>query len=140
MKKQFISITLAAFVLTATLLNLTSCEKDEGKLPAISFKTGGSYTSADKNVNSGDAVLVGINAAKTESEDVLKTFSIQHTVNNGSAIIDTTIVLPASEENSFSKDFTLTPTGTAGDAVKYTFTVSNRDGLLNNLYLTLTIN
>lgn len=140
MKKQFLLTAVAAFILTAALFNLTSCEKDEGKLPAISFKTGGSYTSADKNVNSGDAVLVGINAAKTEEEDVLKTFNIQHTVNSGSAVTDTTIILSSAEEDSFSKDFTLTPTGVSGDKVKYTFTVSNRDGLVNNVYFTLTIN
>jgi hypothetical protein len=140
MKKQFLSTAVAAFILTAALFNLTSCEKDEGKLPAISFKTTAGYTSADKNVNSGDAILVGINAAKTEDEDVLKTFNIQHNVISGSAITDTTIVLTSADEDSFSKDFTLTPTGVSGDKVKYTFTVSNRDGLVNNVYFTLTIN
>lgn len=140
MKKGFLSFAAVAVVLTTLLFNLTSCEKDEGKLPDIEFLTGGSYTSADKNVNSGDNVLVGIHAEKTEDKDVLKTFNIQHTKNGGAAVTDTTITLTTAEEDMFSKDFTLTPTGTSGDKLKYTFTVTNRDGLVNNVNFTLTIN
>ena len=70
---------------------------------------------------------------------MLKTFSIQHTVNSGTEVADTTITLPASEENSFSKDFTLTPTGVFTDKLKYTFSVTNRDGLINTVSFTATI-
>ena len=139
-KNNLVSITATVIMLCATLINLSSCEKDEGKLPDIAFKTGSTYTSADKSIDSGTDILVGITAKKTEDKDVLKTFSITHTVNGGSQVTDQTINLTSAQEDTYSQDFTLTPTGSSGDQLKYTFTVTNRDGLINSVNFTITIN
>ncbi len=141
MKKQFsiLAVFVALFALATTI---SSCEKDEGKAPNISFKTTGSYTSADKNVHSGDTIVVGITASKAEDKDVLKSFSIQHTVNAGAtSVTDNTInPLATSDENSFDKDFTLYPSGALNDKLKYTFSVTNRDGITGTVSFTLTVN
>lgn len=137
MKKSVFSLAAIA-VLFVALVNFTSCEKDEGKLPNISFKTGAGYTAADKTVNSGDTVMVGINASKSEGEDVLKTLNISKSVDNGASTTVQNVTIPTSQEDSYSGDFNLVA-GAAGHTEKYSFTVTNRDGLTNTVSLTLTV-
>ncbi len=126
-----LTIGLLAFV--------SACKKDEGNLPAISFKTGGSYLSHDDSVATGSAILIGINAEKTEDKDVLKKFNLSKSVNGGT---DNTIYskdLSGGEGNNYSFDYKDTLKGASGDKTKYTFTVTNRDGLVNNVSLTVKI-
>lgn len=126
------------FIFLATFSILSSCKKDEGKLPNISFKTGGNYVSADKMVNKGDTVLIGISASKAEDKDVLKTFSATKSVNGASATSIDQQTLSGADADAYSKDFTITAGSIVGTE-KYTFTVVNRDGLTNQVSLTLTV-
>lgn len=134
MKKIF---TFAAIALATTFL--ASCEKDEGKLPNISFKTGTGYTSADATVAKNANVLVGINASKAEDKDVLKTFDATQSLDGAAATTFASETLTGSQGDSYSKDFTITTRNQAGTE-KYTFTVVNKDGLKNTVSLTLTVN
>jgi hypothetical protein len=138
MKKQF-SVFAVIIVLSAAMINLSSCEKDEGKLPNISFKTTTGYTHQDATIASGTAFLVGINASKSEGEDVLKTLNISKSVDGAAAVTDTTITIPTAQEDSYSADFTRTA-GAAGHTEKWTYTVTNRDGITNAVNFTLTVN
>ena len=52
-------------------------------MPAISFKTGSGYTSADGSIAKNTAFLVGIDAARTEDKDVLKTFNASVSYDGG---------------------------------------------------------
>jgi len=136
MKKSF-SVAAIAVVMFAALVNLSSCEKDEGKLPNIAFKTGSSYTSADATVTSGDPFLVGINASKSEDEDVLKTFNVSRSDDGAAAVDVETTTLTGSQGDSYSRDLTYVAPA-AGHTAKYSFTVTNRDGLVNTVSLTVT--
>lgn len=127
---------MAGIVFAATFFS--SCEKDEGKLPNIAFKTGGSYTSASATVAKGAAVTIGINASKSEDEDVLKSFDASKSLDGGAATSFDSKTLSGSEGDSYSKDFPVTVRNQAGTE-KYTFTVINRDGLKNSVELTLTV-
>lgn len=128
---------LAVFALFITAVSLSSCEKDEGKLPDISFKTGAAYTASDVTAASGDTLLIGINAAKTEDKDVLKTFNITQSLNGGTGTSVFNKTLTSAEEDNFSYDYTVV-TGAAGTE-EYTFTITNRDGLINQVSLTVTV-
>jgi len=128
--------TIALFL---AILFSASCEKDEGKLPNLSFKTGGSYISTNVNAAGGSTVLFGINASKSEKKDVLKKFSISKSINGGS---ETTIYskdLSKSEEDDYSYDYSEVLETTIGQTNKYTFTITNRDGLVNQVSATVTI-
>jgi hypothetical protein len=60
-------------LLTAFMFLTSSCKKgdeDPMILPAINFKTTAGYTSADATVAKNASVLIGINAAKSEPDDV----------------------------------------------------------------------
>lgn len=142
MKKQFQVLT---FVLISGLaITFTSCnKKDEMEPPTISFKTGAGYTSANANVTAGNSILIGIEAAKAdseeESEDVLTHFNITKSVNGGTGTSVYDIDVPAANEDDYDYDFNTTAGATVGDTEKYTFTITNRDGLTGQISLTITV-
>lgn len=121
------------------LAMISSCEKDEGKLPNISFKTGGTYISADASVDKKAAILIGIDASKAEDKDVLKKFNISKSVNGGTPVSIVDKDLSGSEGDVFSFDFNTTNDTVVGQKNNYTFTVTNRDGLSNQVGLTITV-
>jgi hypothetical protein len=135
MKSLFQSVVLASVI----AFSLSSCEKDEGKLPDISLKTGTGYTSTDATVATGSDIMIGIEAEKTEDEDVLKKFNISKSVNGATSttVLDST--LAGAQGDEFNYDFHTTVGSTAGDTEKYTFTVTNRDGLTGQTSVTITL-
>lgn len=130
---------LAIACCIAALTIFSSCEEDEGKIPNISFKTGATYVSADANINKDSNIVIGISASKAEDKDVLKKFNISKSVNGGS---DSTIFqkdLSGNEADTYSYDLPVTVGSKVGNKEKYTFTVTNRDGLIGQKSLTITI-
>ncbi len=125
-------------ILFAALAVISSCKKDSGKLPNIAFKTGGNYVSADKTVTKGETVVIGINASKAEDKDVLKTFSATKIINGAAPTSIAQETLSGSNADAYAKDFTIV-VGSASITEKYTFTVVNRDGLTNQVTLTLNV-
>ncbi len=130
----------AAALLFVTLFALSSCKKeeDEGKLPNISFKSGTGYTAADATIAKKTDVKIGINASKSEDKDVLTKFTITRSIDGGA---DSTLLskdLSGGEGDSYAYDYTTT-TPDKAEKEKYTFTVVNRDGLVNKVSLTLTV-
>jgi hypothetical protein len=138
MKKQF-SVFAVIIVLSAVMIQFSSCKKDEGKLPNISFKTTAGYTYQDGTITAGNSFLVGINASKSEGEDVLKTLNISKSIDGAATVTDTTITIPSAQEDSYSGDF-VRMAGAAGHTEKWTYTVTNRDGITNAVNFTLTVN
>ncbi|MCB0518340.1 MAG: hypothetical protein H6577_06175 [Lewinellaceae bacterium] len=136
---KFKSLVIILFLGAIALATITSCEKDEGKLPDISFKTGGSYVSADTTLPIGSTVTMGIDAAKTEDKDVLKRFNISKSINGGTAESVFDKDLSGSEGDNYSYDFTTTLDSVANQVNRYTFTVTNRDGLTNQVSLSITL-
>ena len=132
MKKNKISIALLCIIAF-----ISSCEKDKGLIPNISFKTGVTYISKDTSLPAGTNFTIGINASKSEDVDVLKQFNISKSVNGAAATSEFTKALEGSEGDNYSYDFTSTLTSNQGQANKYTFTVTNRDGLTNQVSVTI---
>ena len=135
--KQKINFIIA-LIASAFIFLLSSCEKDAGKLPDISFKTGAGYIAADATVARNIAFKVGINAAKTESNDVLKTFNISVSFDGGPSSTVYSETLTAAQGDNYTYDFNRTTRNQAGTE-KYTFTITNRDGLINTVTLTITV-
>ncbi len=135
--RKLISTALMIAVLVTALINLSSCEKDAGKLPNIAFKTTAGYTHADATVASGTPVLAGITASKAESADVLKTFNVSKSIDGAAAVSVTNTTL--TNGDSYDVDYPIVA-GAAGHTEKWSFTVTNRDGLTNTVSFTLTLN
>ncbi|MFN8308332.1 MAG: hypothetical protein U0T73_00070 [Chitinophagales bacterium] len=130
MKNAFSVLALTA------ILALASCEKDEGKLPNIAFKTGSGYVSANDSVKVDSVFTVGISASKAESADVLKTFNLSRTINGVDSSLVTTS-LSGSQGDAFSNDYVLRAAAPAGTKATYTFAVTNRDGLIGKVSLNI---
>ncbi|MEP6794739.1 MAG: VCBS domain-containing protein [Saprospiraceae bacterium] len=130
---------LGIFMLLSIIALFASCKKDEGKLPNISFKTGPVYVSADVALAPTSVLVVGINASKAEDNDVLKKFTVSKSVNGAAATTVYSQDLSGADADSYSHDYTEVLVGNAGDTIKYTFTVTNRDGLTNQLSITVTV-
>ena len=131
---HFLSIAMAFLFMAG----LASCEKDEGKLPAIEFKTGSTYTSTDVTAGVNETLTVGIHAEKTEDKDVLKTFNVSVSVDGATAETLLNRTLTSAEEDVFETDLPIN-TGTETGTQVYTFTVTNRDGLIDQVSLTVTV-
>jgi hypothetical protein len=128
------------FVLVAVATTIFSCKTEEDKHtpPDISFKTGTGYTSASAAVGQGDTVLIGIESDKTEDE--LKT--LNESVAFDGATSTTTVetyTLTSAEEDHVEHDFTVIARMQAGTE-KYTYTITDRDGNIAQVSLTLTVN
>jgi len=130
---------LVLVLVNLLFLSLTACEKDEGLLPDISLKTGGNYISTDVTRPAGSTITIGINAAKTEDKDVLKKFNISKSINGGTATSVLNQDLTSSEEDSFSYDYITTLENTPGQVNRYIFTITNRDGLTNQVTVQVSI-
>ncbi len=135
MKKMVKTLTVLFLVLF-----IASCEKDEGKLPDIKFKTGSTYTSADAKLDPKTKFTIGIIASKTEDKDVLKKINISKSINGGAATTVFDKDLGGSEGDVFNYDYTADLEDVSMQTNRYTFTVTNRDGLVNQVALTITIN
>lgn len=128
---------LTQLSLLVILLTLGSC--DEGKLPNIAFKSGPNYISSDATVGKLETVTFGIEASKAEKKDPLKKFNVSVSFDGGD---NTTLIqkdLDSSQGDNFEEDVEITTRDQAGTE-KYTFTVTNRDGLINQVSVTLTVN
>lgn len=130
---------LFPFLLSALLLT-GSCNKEEDKmiLPDIEFKTGSGYTSNDTAVAQNTNLLIGIEAAKTEGNDVLKTFNVSVSYNDSAAVSVYNQSLTAAQGDHFSTDYPIT-TRNQSATEKWIFTVTNRDGLINSVDLLITV-
>lgn len=130
---------LLSILFLASAFAFSSCEKeDEGLLPAITFKSGGNYTSAAKTIAKGTAVTMGITAAKSEDKDVLTKFTVKVSYDGAADSIIYTQDLSGANADNFAYDQAITTRNQDGSE-KYTFTVVNRDGLVNSVNLTLTV-
>ncbi len=133
MKSTFIIISF----LSACFI-LGSCDKDAGLLPKIAFKTASGYVSSDITLAKGAALKIGIDASKSEDKDVLKKFNISKSVNGAAATTVFTKDLSRTEGDNYTYDYSEILEN-AAQTNKYTFTVTNRDGLVGQVTLTVTI-
>jgi hypothetical protein len=130
-------IVLSTIVLISLLI-YSSCKKDEHIPPAISFKTGGNYTSADATLAKGASVTVGITGVK--KEDDMKTYNISYAYDGATTTTTKeTFSITGSDQVHYDKDYTFTVRSTAG-IEKWYFTITDRDGNIAQLTLTLTVN
>lgn len=131
-------------ILKATLLlflaiNLSSCEKDEGIPPELHFITGTGYTSDDTTVASGTEILIGVEADRTEDKDNLKVLNVSKSIDEATPVTVLNYQLEDSEGEHLEYDFTDTIEGESGQVMVYTFTITNRDGITNQVELEVTV-
>lgn len=114
---------------------LASCDPHEP--PAIQFKTGTDYTSADATVAKGASVKVGIIADK--KEDNMRTYNISYAYDGASTTqTKETFSLNDDEQYHYEKDYTFTVRNQSGKE-KWSFVITDKDGNIAKLEITLTV-
>jgi hypothetical protein len=134
MKTKILSI-----LFIVALASFSSCELfDPHKPPSISFKTGTDYTSEDVTVAKGTTIKVGVIGNK--EEDNMKTYNISYSYDAATTTTTKeTFTLSGSEEQHYEKDYDITTRNESG-IEKWYFTITDRDGNIAKLSLTLTVN
>ena len=115
-----------------------SCEKDEMIPPTIEFTTGNGYTSADSHISPDTDFKIGVTAKRTEENDDLKTFAVTVSYNGGMDSTIDNVTIPSVQGGEFMKDYNLTTRNATGTE-KYSFTVTNRDGLITTKVITISV-
>jgi len=115
-----------------------SCKKDEMIPPTIDFTTGTGYTSTDSHIALDTDFKIGVSAKRTEDKDDLKTFVVTVSFDGEAATTIDNVTIPAAQAGEFTKDYDLTTRNAVGTE-KYSFTVTNRDGLITTRIITITV-
>jgi hypothetical protein len=131
---------IKSIVLISSILFITSCEKDEGKKPNLSFRSGAGLTSSDVTVNGGTTITIIADASKAEDKDVLKKFNFSKSVNGGASSTVEDKSLSGKDGDNYTYEYIAKMDTVKGQTNKYTFTVTNRDGITNQVELTVKIN
>ena len=116
----------------------SSCKKDEMIPPTIDFTTGAGFTSADAHIALDTDFKIGVDAKRTEEKDDLKTFVATVSFDGAAETTIDNVTLTTAQAGEFTKDYDLTTRNVAGTE-KYTFTVTNRDGLITSKSITITV-
>ena len=82
---------------------------------------------------------MGITASKAEDKDVLKKFNISKSTNGATAVSIFDKDLSGTEADSYSYDYSAVMDTVSGQKNNYIFTITNRDGLTNQVSLTTTV-
>jgi len=136
--RTLLKIRTLFFIMAIMAFPFSSCKKDKMIPPTIDFKTGAGYVSGDAHIALSTNFTVGIDAKRTEAEDDLKTFVVTVSYDGGAESTIDNNILTSAEAGEFEKDYTLTTRNTAGTE-KYSFTVTNRDGLITTKAITITV-
>jgi hypothetical protein len=126
------------FIIAFGVTTFSSCEKDKMVPPTIDFLTGAGYTSSDAHINLDIDFMIGVDAKRTEDKDDLKTFVVTRSYDGGAETTIDNETLTSAQAGEFTKDYSFTTRNTAGTE-KYTFTVTNRDGLITTKSITITV-
>jgi hypothetical protein len=135
--KITLKTTILFLVLAFGMISF-SCEKDEMIPPTIDFTTGAGYTSGDSHIALDSDFKIGVTAKRTEDKDDLKTFVVTVAFDGGVETTIDNVTIPTAQGGEFTKDYDLTTRNTAGTE-KYSFTVTNRDGLITTKAITITV-
>lgn len=116
---------------------VVSCKKkQDAKLPSISFKTGGNYTSADGSASTSDLIVIGITSDKNEAD--LKTFKVYSSIGSGSFSLQKTFYLTPDEKDHYEKDYEFIPKN-VNTYETWKFEISDADGNTNSVSLKLSV-
>ena len=129
---------ILSLISLSAIIFLSSCEKDKMVPPTIDFTSGAGYVSADSHLALSTAYKIGVDAKRTEKDDDLKTFSVTLSLDGAAATTVENLTLTSAQAAEFTKDYNLVTRNVAGTE-KYSFTVTNRDGLITTKSITITV-
>jgi hypothetical protein len=111
-------------------LVFTSCKKNEEENPQdemnINLKDDPGYTYTSETLPAGTAVLIGVEAETEKAQDPIIKFNITEAINGGEG---STVYSEDLDSTDFEYDYHYTLDSISGTVHKFTFTITNRDGI-----------
>ncbi len=134
MKKIFNILALMSLLSVVFI----ACEKeeDEGNEMHIDFKNSTAYIYSDTTIAGGTAITIGVEAETEKVQDPIIKFNISESVNGAAS---STVYSEDLGVTQYEYDFNKTLGTNVGDTYKYTFTITNKDGLNEQESLTVTV-
>ncbi|MCB0819693.1 MAG: hypothetical protein KDC13_03650 [Bacteroidetes bacterium] len=127
---------LCSIILFSSVFSSCKKEDEENELQ-INFKTATGYTFSDMGINSGESFKIGVDCSTEKKKDPIIKFNISESVNNGTA---TTVYSEDLESQNYSHDYeAVMQDSVSGNTHKFTFTITNRDGINKQKSITLTV-
>lgn len=128
--------TLLILALCASIFS--SCkEEDEGDELHIQFITDSGNVYSDTTLPGGSNVTIGIEAETEKPQDPIISFNVSESVNGAA---DSTIHQETGLDDTAISYQNIYTIGTvSGNTNKYTFTITNRDGINKQVSLTVTV-
>ncbi len=121
------------------LISFISCDKEQGKIPTIKFKSGSGYSSESNDIVANSSFKIGIDAYKSETRNFLSKISVTKSINNGEALDVFSKDLSKSERDTYSYNYSGVAGSNSGETEKFTFKITSKNGLTNEVYLTLSV-
>lgn len=128
------SLFLSLIISVATITLVNSCGEEKSTPPVITFRTTSAYVSVDTTIYRNTVFNIGIEGKKTGTDGVLTGCTIQRSTNGGA---DSTIQQMSFVTQYFSQFYSYN-TPDSGNADKYTFTLTERDGGSSSISVTVT--
>ncbi len=140
MQQTMIHMKILTKSLFITLLTIAlfACGKNEGKIPGIQFKTDGGYIYESTEINPNTSFQIGLTCFKTQKAALTK-FTISKTIDQSSSTEILSKTLKRKDKDTYSYNMIGTSGSVSGQKEKYIFTITDKYGLKNEVYLTLTV-
>jgi hypothetical protein len=114
-----------------------ACKKNQdAKLPTISLKSGGNYTSSNGNVTTSDLIRIGTSSDKNEAD--LRTFKIYSSIGSGSFTLKKTYYLTPDEKSHYENDYEIIPKS-VNTYETWKFEINDDEGNSNSVSVKLTV-
>lgn len=120
-------------------LAIISCKKSDTTIPkpSIALKQGNPYISKDTSIRTNTNVVLGLTAAKTYRDDILRSISVFCSYNDKPDSLLFVTPLYGLNGDNFQYDYNM-GTQKAGKE-KYTFTATTQSGATNSVSVTISI-
>jgi|GEM_PF-983785 len=130
------SVKYLLIILALSAMAVACKKTQDAKLPSISLKSGGNYTSSDGNVSTSDLIKVGTTSDRNEAD--LRTFKIYSSIGSGSFTLKKTYYLTPDEKSHYEKDYEIIPKS-VNTYETWKFEINDADGNSNSVSIKLSV-
>ncbi|MGN6568775.1 MAG: hypothetical protein ACTHJ0_12515 [Flavipsychrobacter sp.] len=130
-------LKLVCAILSLTVISCTKNNTTTIPKPSIALKQGNPYISKDTTVRTNTDVILGLTAAKTYHDDILRSISVSCSYNDKPDSLLFVTSLYGINGDNFQYDYNMGNQKSGKE--KYTFTATTQSGTTNSVSVTISI-
>jgi hypothetical protein len=116
---------------------ISACQKPTPTPAKVSFNKGVGYIFNNDTMLRNSPILIGINAITSQSDNLMKTFTITRTTNDDPPKTIAITGLGGAEASVYSFNLNTNVDSTVGNSNKYLFSITDKAGLTSSVQLTI---